>query len=125
MSNDTATKLIQPGTLNDQLTDVLRNGAHALLAQAIEAEVSDFLCRYADLKTGQGHRRIVRHGYLPEREVMTGTSGMGLAMATDPAQRGSTPGPLPQAAGRCVTRQPRSPRHGFLLRGAFSIRVAE
>jgi putative transposase len=48
VSNDTATQLIQPGTFNDQLTDVLRNGAHALLAQAIEAEVSDFLCRYAD-----------------------------------------------------------------------------
>ena len=49
MSNDTVTKLIQPGTFDDQLTDVLRNGAHALLAHAIEAEVADFLGRYADL----------------------------------------------------------------------------
>jgi hypothetical protein len=56
VSNDTVTKLIQPGTFDDQLTDVLRNGAHALLAQAIEAEVADFLGRYADLKTSQGHR---------------------------------------------------------------------
>ena len=72
MSNDSVTKLIQPGTFEDQLTDVLRNGAHALLAQAIEAEVADFLDRYADLKTSQGHRRIVRQGYLPERDVMTG-----------------------------------------------------
>jgi hypothetical protein len=72
VSNDTVTKLIQPGPFDDQLTDVLRNGAHALLAHAIEAEVADFLGRYADLKTNQGHRRIVRHGYLPEREVMTG-----------------------------------------------------
>ena len=72
MSNDTVTKLIQPGTFADQLTDVLRNGAHALLAHAVEAEVADFLGRYADLKTSQGQRRIVRHGHLPEREVMTG-----------------------------------------------------
>ena len=72
MSNDTVTKLIQPGTFDDQLTDVLRNGAHALLAHAVEAEVADFLGRYADLKTSQGHRRIVRHGHLPERAVMTG-----------------------------------------------------
>ncbi len=40
MSNDSVTKLIQPGTFDDQLTDVLRYGAHALLAQAIEAEAS-------------------------------------------------------------------------------------
>jgi hypothetical protein len=72
VSNDTVTKLIQPGTFDDQLTDVSRNGAHALLAQAIEAEVADFLGRYADLRTSQGHRRIVRHGHLPEREVMMG-----------------------------------------------------
>src|ERR1700681_265911 len=57
---------------NDQLTDVLRNGARALLAQAVEAEVSDFLGTHADLKTEDGHRRVVRHGHLAEREVMTG-----------------------------------------------------
>jgi len=70
--NDTVIKLIQPGTFNDQLTDVLRNGARALLAQAVEAEVADFLSTHADLKTEDGHRRVVRHGHLPEREVMTG-----------------------------------------------------
>jgi hypothetical protein len=31
-------KLVQPGTFSDLLTDVLRSGAHALLAQAVEAE---------------------------------------------------------------------------------------
>ncbi len=67
MSNDSVTRLIQPETFDDQLTEVLRSGAYALLAQAIEAEVADFLGRYADLKTSQGHRRIVRHGHLPER----------------------------------------------------------
>jgi hypothetical protein len=36
---DTVIKLIQPGTFNDQLTDVLRNGARALLAQAVEARL--------------------------------------------------------------------------------------
>ena len=33
MSNDSVVKLIQPGTFNDLLTDVLRNGARALLTQ--------------------------------------------------------------------------------------------
>ena len=62
MSNDNVTKLIQPGTFDDQLTDVLRNGARCLLAQAVEAEVAEFLARHSHLKTAQGHQRAVRHG---------------------------------------------------------------
>jgi putative transposase len=30
------------------------------------------LIKHADLKTEDGHRRVVRHGHLPEREMMTG-----------------------------------------------------
>jgi hypothetical protein len=32
-------KLIQPGAFEDQLTEVLRQGARTLLAQAVESEV--------------------------------------------------------------------------------------
>lgn len=69
MSNDNVTKLIQP---DDPLTAVLRNRARALLAQAIEAEVAEFLGKHAELKTEDGLQRVVRHGHLPKREVMTG-----------------------------------------------------
>ena len=72
MPNDNVIKLIQPGGFDDQLTEVLRNGARALLAQAVEAEVAEFLGKHADLKTEDGRQRVVRHGHLPEREVMTG-----------------------------------------------------
>jgi len=65
-------KLAQPGTFTDSLTEILRNGAHALLTQAVEVEVAEFLVRYANLKTEVGHQRVVRHGHLPEREIMTG-----------------------------------------------------
>jgi putative transposase len=104
VSNDSVTKLIQPGTFDDQLTDVFRNGARALLAQAVEAEVADFLGRYSDLKTSQGHRRIVRHGHLPEREVMTGIGPVAVrqprvrdreASAADPGRIRFTPAILP------------------------------
>jgi hypothetical protein len=44
-------KLSQPGSFTDSLTEILRNGAHTLLTQAVEIEVADFLKRYADLKT--------------------------------------------------------------------------
>jgi transposase-like protein len=107
--NDTVIKLIQPGTFNDQLTDVLRNGARALLAQAVEAEVSDFLGTHADLKTADGHRRVVRHGHLPEREVMTGIGPVAVrqprvrdreAGADDPKRIYFTPAILPPYARR-------------------------
>src|SRR5260370_2536316 len=72
VSNDNVIQLIQPGIFDDQLTEVLRNGARAFLAKGVEAEVGDFLGKHADLKTRDGHQRVVRHGHLPEREVMTG-----------------------------------------------------
>ena len=109
MPNDTVIKLIQPGTFNDQLTDVLRNGARALLAQAVEAEVADFLGTHADLKTEDGHRRVVRHGHLPEREVMTGIGPVAVrqprvrdreAAADDPERIHFTPAILPPYARR-------------------------
>ena len=51
---------------------MLRNGARALLAQAVEAEASALLASHADKLTEDGRQRLVRHGHLPEREVMTG-----------------------------------------------------
>jgi transposase-like protein len=65
-------QLSQPGTFADPLTEVLRNGARRLLAHAVEAEVAALLGRHADERTGDGRQRLVRHGHLPEREVMTG-----------------------------------------------------
>jgi len=64
--------LVQPGTFTDRLTDVLRDGARALLAQAVEAEVAGFLAEHADKRTDDGRQRLVRHGHLPERSIMTG-----------------------------------------------------
>ena len=72
MPNDNVTKLIQPGSFEDPLTQVLRDGARTLLAQAVEAEVAEFLAKHTALKTEDGRARVVRHGHLPERQVMTG-----------------------------------------------------
>lgn len=43
-----------------------------LLAQAIEEEVEAFLFRYKDLQNKEGYQRLVRNGFLPEREIQTG-----------------------------------------------------
>ena len=109
MPNDSVIKLIQPGTFDDQLTEVLRNGARTLLAQAVEAEVADFLDKHTQLKTADDHQRVVRHGHLPEREVMTGIGAVGVrqprvrdreAGADDPERIRFTPTILPPYARR-------------------------
>ena len=72
MTETNVFQLAQPGTFDDSLTDVLREGARALLARAVEAEVAEFLSRHADRTTADGRQRVVRHGHLPERSIMTG-----------------------------------------------------
>ena len=72
MTDTNVFQFSQPGTFADPLTEVLRNGVRALLAQAVEAEVAALLGCHADKLTANGHQRVVRHGHLPEREIMTG-----------------------------------------------------
>ena len=72
MTETNVFQLTQPGTFSDPLTEVLRNGARALLGQAVEAEVAALLSSHADKLTDDGRQRLVRHGHLPEREIMTG-----------------------------------------------------
>ena len=73
MSKDTTTQAPNPEDgRRDDLTDLLREGAKRLIAEAVEAEVSATLSEFADYKDDAGHRHVVRNGYLPEREIMTG-----------------------------------------------------
>ena len=74
MYEDTVVSFSHPDriSIEDPLTQVLRSGARRLLAEAVEAEVEAFVAEHADLLDEAGRRRLVRHGYLPEREVQTG-----------------------------------------------------
>lgn len=72
MNKDNVISIKQPGEFADQLTQILQQGAQALIAQAVEAEFATFLEAQADKKLGNGLQRIVRHGHLPERCVATG-----------------------------------------------------
>ena len=73
MSKDTITALPDPsGIFPDPLTGVIRDGARKLIEQAIEAELAALMASFAGDKLEDGRARLVRHGHLPEREVMTG-----------------------------------------------------
>jgi len=64
-----------PGS-QDALTDILRQGAQQLLAQAIEAEVAIWIDRRQTCVDDRGHRQVVRNGYLPQRTLTTGVGAV-------------------------------------------------
>ena len=73
MEKSNVVSLSTPGeSARDVLTEVVRDGAQRLLAAALENEIEEFLEQYRGLQDEEGRRRVVRNGYLPEREVQTG-----------------------------------------------------
>ena len=60
------------GGIGDPLTELLRNGAQRLIQQAVESELSEYLARQAGARDAEGRAAVVRNGYQPEREVLTG-----------------------------------------------------
>jgi len=74
VSTNTGIGVENPGVaapVADALTDILRAGARQLLAQAVEAEVTDFLAHHRQVMA-DGRSRVVRNGYRPERKIQTG-----------------------------------------------------
>ncbi|MTH79472.1 IS256 family transposase [Paracoccus aestuariivivens] len=73
MSLTTITQLPDPsGFSADPFTDIIRDGARKLIEQAIHAELAALMAAFSEEKLENGRSRLVRHGHLPEREVMTG-----------------------------------------------------
>lgn len=56
----------------DVLTEILRQGAQKMLAQAIENEVAEYIEANAHNHDDQDHRLVVRNGHLPARTIQTG-----------------------------------------------------
>ncbi len=73
MSKNKVIALKKPGEFSaDPLSELLRSGARKLITDAVEIELQQLLSQYASLKNEQGHHQVVRNGYLPEREILTG-----------------------------------------------------
>ena len=71
MSKDTEKAVVGLSGVGLGLDELVRHGARQVIQQAIEAELSELMERFANVKTLQGQRAVVRNGYLPEREVLT------------------------------------------------------
>ena len=54
------------------LDDLVRRGARQVIQQAIETELAELLASCANVRTLQGKPAVVRNGYLPQRELLTG-----------------------------------------------------
>lgn len=67
----TDNNIISLNTPENPLEALLKQGAQQLLAQAIEAELSELLAQYEGDNVN-GLSRIVRNGYQPERNLQTG-----------------------------------------------------
>ncbi len=90
------------GFAPDPLTDVIRDGARTLIEQAIEAELATLMAAFAKDKLEDGRARLVRHGHLPERDVMTGV--------------GPVPVKVPRVRDRGAAEDKKSPVRGADMR---------
>ena len=72
MKKDTVVSLKQRVEEADPLESLLREGARALLRDAVEAELAAYLSEHTGERDALGRRCIVRNGYLPERTLSTG-----------------------------------------------------
>jgi putative transposase len=72
------------------LDELVHQGAQKMLQKAIEEEVQQFLLEHAQRRDEEGRRLVVRNGYLPSRELLTGA---GRLEVRQPRVRDNTPDP--------------------------------
>ena len=96
MKNDTQILLFrQSETIADPLTELAREGAGRMLAEALKAEADAFVASFADEQLEDGRQQIVRHGFGPERQIQTGIGSLDvqrpkvrdLLAASDPSKK--------------------------------------
>jgi transposase-like protein len=73
VKQDSVIEFPRPSEVPDVLSQLLRAGAQRLIEQAVEVELQDYLGGIGDRRwDGQGRRAVVRNGYLPQRQGLTG-----------------------------------------------------
>lgn len=64
----------------DALSEFLREKAIVMLQVAVEAEVEEFLAHYRERRDTLGRSQVIRNGYLPRREIVTGLGPIPVSM---------------------------------------------
>jgi len=62
----------QAAEKNNVLEEIIREGARKVLQAAIEHEVGTYIDMFKEFKDENGKRMVVRHGFLPGRDLLTG-----------------------------------------------------
>lgn len=79
MTESTPVHQLHPETTaEDALTKLIREGAREVLAAALQAEVDEHIDRFRMVVDAEDKRRVVRNGYLPEREIQTGAGKLAI-----------------------------------------------
>lgn len=77
MTENTKVLPFHQGDMSDDvLTDLAREGARRMLAEALKAEADGFVASFEDGRLHDGRQRIVRHGFGPTRKVQTGVGAV-------------------------------------------------
>jgi len=63
---------VPSSSAKDTLTEVIQEGARKMLAAALNAEVEEYLEQFRADINAEGHRRVVRNGFMPARTILTG-----------------------------------------------------
>ena len=71
MGKDSILEFNNKESFSDVLNELLRDGAQQLICQAVETELSEYMSQHQRI-TDDGRLALVRNGYLPEREILTG-----------------------------------------------------
>ena len=90
MKQDTTTlSFSKPEGMEDPLTELLRTGARKLIEMAVQAELAEFLKGFSHFKTPEDKPGIIRNGYHPEREILTGIGAVSVRIPKVRSRTGS------------------------------------
>src|ERR1700730_12276532 len=78
LKDTTVIRFRQPDAVDDPLTELAREGARRMLAQALIAEADAFVALWKDLKCPARRDRVVRPGHGPQRATQPGVGPVGV-----------------------------------------------
>lgn len=91
MAHNTTIPFADP-SFADALSDRVRDGGQQIIGQVVHAELDAFLQTYAN-RDNHGRRAVVRNGYRPEREVLTGVGPVSATLPERIQPQGERPSP--------------------------------